>query len=82
MLACYMLSSPTPAIMAVVVGVLLFGRKFADFGRSLRMGVREFKKGLVGIEDDDPNWLIFNASAIPADRKYAAFAERKLTFFG
>src|SRR5258708_35494388 len=34
------------------VGVLIFGRKLPDVGRSLGKGIVEFKKGLRGLEDD------------------------------
>jgi sec-independent protein translocase protein TatA len=34
------------------LGVLLFGRKLPDVGRSLGKGIVEFKKGLKGVEDD------------------------------
>jgi sec-independent protein translocase protein TatA len=34
------------------VGVLIFGRKLPDVGRSLGKGIVEFKKGLRGLEDE------------------------------
>ena len=39
-------------ILLLVLGVLLFGRKLPDIGRSLGKTVVEVKKGLSGIEDD------------------------------
>jgi sec-independent protein translocase protein TatA len=34
------------------LGILLFGRKLPEVGRSLGKGIVEFKKGLKGLEDD------------------------------
>ena len=39
-------------IILIVLGVLLFGRKLPDMGRSLGKGIVEFKKGLKGLEDE------------------------------
>src|SRR4051812_21643974 len=39
-------------IILIVLGVLLFGRKLPEVGRSLGKGIVEFKKGLKGLEDD------------------------------
>jgi len=39
-------------LVIVFIGILLFGRKFPEVGRSLGKGIVEFKKGLKGIEDD------------------------------
>ena len=36
----------------LVLGVLLFGRKLPDIGRSIGKTVVEFKKGMKGVEDD------------------------------
>jgi sec-independent protein translocase protein TatA len=36
----------------LILGVLLFGKKLPEVGRSLGKGLVEFKKGLQGIEDD------------------------------
>ncbi|MEC9373861.1 MAG: twin-arginine translocase TatA/TatE family subunit [Planctomycetota bacterium] len=35
-----------------VIGLLLFGRRLPEVGRSLGRGIVEFKKGIHGIEDD------------------------------
>lgn len=43
----------TPEILLLLVlGVLLFGRKLPDIGRSLGKTMVEFKKGMKGIEDE------------------------------
>jgi sec-independent protein translocase protein TatA len=36
----------------LLLGVLLFGRKLPDIGRSIGKTVVEFKKGMKGVEDD------------------------------
>jgi sec-independent protein translocase protein TatA len=43
---------PKEMMLILVVGVLLFGRKLPEVGRSLGKGIVEFKKGLKGLEDD------------------------------
>jgi sec-independent protein translocase protein TatA len=44
-------------LLLLVLGVLLFGRKLPDIGRSLGKTMVEFKKGVKGIEDEvsEPN---------------------------
>src|SRR5262245_45499074 len=39
-------------IILIVLGVLLFGRKLPETGRSLGKGIVEFKKGIKGFEDE------------------------------
>ena len=39
-------------IVLLLLGVLLFGRKLPDIGRSLGKTVTEFKKGWSGLEDE------------------------------
>jgi sec-independent protein translocase protein TatA len=39
-------------LLLVLLGVLLFGRKLPDIGRSLGKTVVEFKKGVKGLEDE------------------------------
>ncbi len=39
-------------LLLVVLGVLLFGRKLPEVGRSLGKTVVEFKKGVKGLEDE------------------------------
>jgi sec-independent protein translocase protein TatA len=36
----------------LVIGLLLFGKRLPEVGRSIGKGIVEFKKGLQGIEDD------------------------------
>jgi len=36
----------------LIIGLLLFGRRLPEVGRSLGRSIVEFKKGIKGIEDD------------------------------
>jgi sec-independent protein translocase protein TatA len=42
-------------LLLVVLGVLLFGRKLPEVGRSLGKTFVEFKKGVKGLEDEVEN---------------------------
>lgn len=46
------LDNPMMLLVLGALGVLLFGSKLPEVGRSLGKGLAEFKKGLNGIEDD------------------------------
>lgn len=39
-------------IILLVIGLLLFGRRLPEVGRSLGKSIVEFKKGIKGIEDE------------------------------
>lgn len=39
-------------LVILVIGVLLFGKRLPEIGRSLGKGIVEFKKGLRGVEED------------------------------
>lgn len=43
---------PAEMIVLLVVGLLLFGRRLPETGRSLGQGIQEFKKGLRDATDD------------------------------
>ncbi len=43
---------PMELAIIAIVGILLFGKRLPEVGRSLGKGIIEFKKGLRGIEDD------------------------------
>src|SRR5262245_31561699 len=43
---------PSEMILIAVLGVLLFGKRLPEVGRSLGKGIVEFKKGLRGFEDE------------------------------
>ena len=42
----------TEWIVLLVLGLLIFGRRLPEVGRSLGRGIVEFKKGIRGIEDE------------------------------
>ena len=52
----YMLALGMPGLTEWIIigalGLLIFGKRLPDVGRSLGKGIVEFKKGLKGIEDD------------------------------
>ncbi len=39
-------------LILAILGILLFGKRLPEVGRSLGKGIVEFKKGLQGIEDE------------------------------
>ena len=39
-------------LLLAAVGLLIFGKRLPEVGRSMGKGIVEFKKGLSGIEDD------------------------------
>ncbi len=43
---------PQEMIVVAILGVLLFGKRLPEVGRSLGKGIVEFKKGMRGIEDE------------------------------
>jgi len=43
---------PMELMVILGLGVLLFGKRLPEVGRSLGKGIVEFKKGLKGVEDD------------------------------
>lgn len=43
---------PQELVVLLVLGVLLFGRKLPELGRSIGKTVVEFKKGMNGLEDE------------------------------
>jgi TatA/E family protein of Tat protein translocase len=51
----------TEAIVILIIGLLLFGRRLPEVGRSLGKGIVEFRRGLSGIEHE-----IDDASRRPA----------------
>jgi sec-independent protein translocase protein TatA len=44
--------SPMHILLALLIGVLLFGKRLPEIGRSLGKGLMEFKKGWQGMEDE------------------------------
>lgn len=39
-------------LILAVIGILIFGKRLPDVGRSVGKSIVEFKKGLAGIDDD------------------------------
>ena len=46
------LTSPTHLFLLLIIGILFFGKRLPEMGRSLGKGIVEFKKGLRGLEDE------------------------------
>ena len=53
-LSLFAFMTPGPMEMMIIlgIGVLLFGKRLPEVGRSLGKGIVEFKKGVRGIEDE------------------------------
>ncbi len=51
-LAMFGLPGGTEWIVIAIFGLLLFGKRLPEVGKSLGKSIVEFKKGLKGIEDD------------------------------
>lgn len=43
---------PWEIAVIAVVGILIFGNRLPEVGRSLGKGIVEFKKGLAGVKDE------------------------------
>jgi sec-independent protein translocase protein TatA len=56
---------PIHWVIIGVVGILLFGKRLPEVGRSLGKGIIEFKKGLKGLEDEMDGG---SASSAPAQQ--------------
>ena len=52
MLAIFGLPGGGEWIILLVLGLLIFGRRLPDVGRSIGRSIVEFKRGIKGIEDD------------------------------
>lgn len=55
----------TEWIIIGALGLLFFGKRLPEVGRSLGKGIVEFKRGLKGIEDD-----VEQASSAPAPKQF------------
>ena len=51
-LAIFGLPSGAEWFIILAIGLLLFGRRLPEVGRSLGQGIVEFKKGLKGVQED------------------------------
>jgi len=61
-------------LVVAAIGLLLFGKRLPEVGRSLGKGIVEFKKGLKGVEDDIDEGVQRSSEksrpALPADYKF------------
>ena len=48
----FVLPGGTEWVILLVLGLLIFGRRLPEVGRSLGKGIVEFKRGIKGIEDE------------------------------
>jgi sec-independent protein translocase protein TatA len=48
----FFLPGHTEWLVLLVLGLLIFGRRLPEVGRSLGRGIVEFKRGIKGIDDD------------------------------
>jgi sec-independent protein translocase protein TatA len=60
----------TEWIIIGALGLLFFGKRLPDVGRSLGKGIVEFKKGLKGIEDDIETSSNKPSQAPPSQHKF------------
>jgi len=44
--------APGHLLILLVIGLLVFGKRLPEIGRSLGSSLKEFKKGMQGLEDD------------------------------
>ncbi len=58
-------------VIIAFIGLLLFGKRLPEVGRSLGKGIVEFKKGLRGIEDEVET-AVNRSNALPASSSVAA----------
>ena len=57
-------------LLIAAIGLILFGKRLPEVGRSLGKGIVEFKKGIQGIEDDVD--VAANRSTAPQQRTFTA----------
>lgn len=55
-------------LVLLIIGILLFGKRLPEVGRSLGKGIVEFKKGLRGIEDEIDESVRKSEQPKPDDR--------------
>jgi sec-independent protein translocase protein TatA len=70
----FIMPGGTEWIVLLVLGLLIFGRRLPEVGRSLGRGIVEFKRGVKGIEDE-----VEDASSepkkLPAESSHPRIAE-------
>jgi sec-independent protein translocase protein TatA len=73
-------------ILILAFGLLIFGKRLPEVGRSLGKGIVEFKKGLKGVEDEveeaanQPDRKIESKTvqALPADHKFDPYTGKPI----
>jgi sec-independent protein translocase protein TatA len=73
-------------IVIAALGLLIFGKRLPEVGRSLGKGIVEFKKGIKGVEDDieqvdvetPASRRIPDQSTVSADHKFDPFTGKPL----
>jgi len=68
-------------IVIAAIGLLLFGKRLPEVGRSLGKGIVEFKKGLKGIEEEVETASSKPAAevkSLPADHKFDPYTGKEL----
>ncbi len=68
-----------PSFILMVIGVLIFGRRLPEVTRSLARSIREFKKGLIGIEEDI--WSVPESSAAKQPERVSESISKSLPEF-
>ncbi len=68
-------------IVIGAIGLLLFGKRLPEVGRSLGKGIVEFKKGLKSVEEDveSAGKQPASSNALPADYKFDPHTGKPLT---
>ncbi len=66
-LSLFAMFMPGPMEMMIIlgIGVLLFGKRLPEVGRSLGKGIVEFKKGVRGIEDEIESSSSSTSTSVP-----------------
>ena len=67
-LAFFSLPGGTEWIVILVIGLLLFGRRLPEVGRSIGQGIKEFKKGLKDTEEDAKREEPSRRAALPHEQ--------------
>jgi len=62
-------------IVLLVIGLLIFGRRLPEVGRSLGKGIVEFKRGIKGIEDEIDEESSHDGKQLPKN-EYRNLAEQ------
>ena len=73
------LLSPMHLVILLGIGFLVFGKRMPELGRTLAAGIKEFKRGMSGLEDDLGTEPIAHAAAdVGADPAPARVVPQRL----